>query len=80
MRRAEKHVESIIEVIVKIRDIRRQMNVEPARRIQANLATNDPALKSVLADARPLRSKPGALRAGEYSSCHWSRTITLRAP
>jgi valyl-tRNA synthetase len=50
---AEKHVESIIEVIVKIRDIRRQMNVEPARRIQANLATNDPALKSVLADAIP---------------------------
>jgi valyl-tRNA synthetase len=50
---AEKHVESIIEVIVKIRDIRRQMNVEPARRIQANLATSDPALKSVLADAVP---------------------------
>ncbi|HEU0005893.1 MAG TPA: valine--tRNA ligase [Terriglobia bacterium] len=50
---AEKHVESIIEVIVKIRDIRRQMNVEPARRIQANLATNDPALQSVLADAVP---------------------------
>jgi len=50
---AEKHVESIIEVIVKIRDIRRQMNVEPARRIQANLATNDPALQSVLADAIP---------------------------
>ena len=48
---AEKHVESIIEVIVKIRDIRRQMNVEPARRIQANLATSDPALQSVLADA-----------------------------
>ena len=50
---AEKHVESIIEVIVKIRDIRRQMNVEPARRIQANLATNDAALQSVLADATP---------------------------
>ena len=50
---AEKHVESIIEVIVKIRDIRRQMNVEPARRIQANLATGDAALHSILADAIP---------------------------
>jgi len=50
---AEKHVESIIEVIVKIRDIRRQMNVEPARRIQANLAASDSALQSVLADAVP---------------------------
>ena len=50
---AEKHVESIIEVIVKIRDIRRQMNVEPARRIQANLATSDPALQSVLAEGVP---------------------------
>jgi valyl-tRNA synthetase len=29
------------------------MNVEPARRIQANLATNDAALHSVLTDAIP---------------------------
>jgi valyl-tRNA synthetase len=50
---AEKHVETLIEVIVKIRDIRRQMNVEPARRIQANLATSDPLLRSVLIDGAP---------------------------
>jgi len=49
---AEKYVEALIEVIVKIRDIRRQMNVEPARRIQANLATSDLALQSVLAEGR----------------------------
>ncbi|MBM3802528.1 MAG: valine--tRNA ligase [Acidimicrobiia bacterium] len=50
---AEKHVESMIEVIVKIRDIRRQMNVEPSRRIQANLACDDLALRSVLVAAVP---------------------------
>ena len=50
---AEKQVESIIEVIVKIRDIRRQMNVEPSRRIQANLAASDPELQSVLTEAAP---------------------------
>jgi len=50
---AEKHVESIIEVIVKIRDIRRQMNVEPSRRIHANLAAGDSELQSVLTAAVP---------------------------
>ncbi|MCI0723002.1 MAG: valine--tRNA ligase [Acidobacteria bacterium] len=50
---AEKQVEALIEVVVKIRDIRRQMNVEPARRIQANLASADPTLQSVLAGAAP---------------------------
>jgi valyl-tRNA synthetase len=49
----ERHVEALIEVIVKIRDIRRQMNVEPGRRIQANLATADPLLRNVLAEAVP---------------------------
>ncbi len=50
---SEKQVEAVIEVIVKIRDIRRQMNVEPARRIQANLASADPALQTVLSLAVP---------------------------
>jgi valyl-tRNA synthetase len=50
---AEKNAETLIAVIVKIRDIRRQMNVEPARRIQANLATSDSALQSVLVEATP---------------------------
>jgi valyl-tRNA synthetase len=49
----EKQVETLIDVIVKIRDLRQKMNVEPSRRIQANLASADPALRSLLAEALP---------------------------
>jgi valyl-tRNA synthetase len=50
---AEKQVGVLIDVIVKIRDLRQKMNVEPSRRIQANLASTDPALRSLLADTLP---------------------------
>ena len=49
----EKQVEALIDVIVKIRDLRQKMNVEPSRRIQANLASADPALRSLLTEALP---------------------------
>jgi valyl-tRNA synthetase len=50
---AEKQVGVLIDVIVKIRDLRQKMNVEPSRRIQANLASTDPALRRLLAEALP---------------------------
>jgi valyl-tRNA synthetase len=50
---AEKQVEALIDVIVKIRDIRQKMNVEPGRRIHANLASADPMLRSLLEQTIP---------------------------
>jgi valyl-tRNA synthetase len=50
---AEKQVDALIDVIVKIRDMRQKMNVEPARRIHANLASADPVLQALLAEAVP---------------------------
>jgi valyl-tRNA synthetase len=50
---AERQVGALIDVIVKIRDIRQKMNVEPSRRIQVNLASPDPGLQAILGEGVP---------------------------
>jgi valyl-tRNA synthetase len=44
----EQQVEILEEVITKIRNVRAEMNIEPAKRIQANLATPDQNLRGLL--------------------------------
>ncbi|MFN8009483.1 MAG: valine--tRNA ligase, partial [Terriglobia bacterium] len=50
---AERQIGAMIEVIVKIRNLRSEMNVDPGRRIQVNLASSEPATLAVLHDTVP---------------------------
>ncbi len=48
---AEKQVEIIEEVIVKIRNVRAEKNVDPAKRIHVNLASPEKSMQSLLTEA-----------------------------
>jgi valyl-tRNA synthetase len=45
---AEKQFERLEDVITKIRNVRAEMNIDPGRRIRANLASPDPVVRSLL--------------------------------
>ncbi len=47
---AEKGVATLEDVIVKIRNVRAEMNIEPSRKIDVNLASSDPAIVPILED------------------------------
>ena len=44
----EKEVEVLEEIIIKIRNVRAEMNIDPAKRVHVNLASSDPDLRSWL--------------------------------
>jgi valyl-tRNA synthetase len=45
---AERSIAILEDVIVKIRNVRAEMDIEPGKRIQVNLAASDPAAAAVL--------------------------------
>src|SRR5205823_1808092 len=49
---AEAHTELLQDIIVKVRNIRSEMNVDAKQTVSVRIATEDPALKQLLSDAR----------------------------
>jgi len=49
----ERQVEMLEEVITKIRNVRAEMNIEPAKRIHVNLASSDENARALLDQAAP---------------------------
>jgi valyl-tRNA synthetase len=50
--RAESQTEMIQDIIVKVRNIRSEMNVDAKQTVAVRIATEDPALKQLLSEAR----------------------------
>ena len=50
--RAEAHAELIQHIIVKVRNIRAEMNVDAKQTVPIRIATTDADLRQVLSDAR----------------------------
>ncbi len=50
---AVQQINAMIDVIVKIRNLRAEMNVDPGKRIQVNLASSEPAITAVLHSTIP---------------------------
>ncbi len=50
---AERQLETLQDVVVKIRNLRAEKEIEPGRRIQVNLASAEPSLQSLLAESIP---------------------------
>ncbi|HVN77531.1 MAG TPA: class I tRNA ligase family protein, partial [Terriglobia bacterium] len=45
---AEKSIATLEDVIVKIRNVRAEMNIQPSRKIDVNLASSDPTIVTIL--------------------------------